>query len=182
MRVTAGGFAGQVVLETPATPAVIHIHKLDRLENAVSPGQVVGAIGGRFGPPVLTRTNDLTRLKSPKTIHPSEVHRSEGGLGPNRNRRCLALRTGGPKRPPVPPAIPHPTAGISVDSATPPPPRCGNHWDMPVAGRLFPTACLSPNRPRRCLALRTGGPKRPPVAPATPHPTARTSVDSATPP
>ena len=43
-RVMAGGFAGRAVLERPTAPAVIyiHIHKLERPENPVSPCQVSG--------------------------------------------------------------------------------------------------------------------------------------------
>ena len=48
----AGKFAGQAVLESPATPAVIHIHKLDRPENTVSPGRGrgEGAMAGDVAP------------------------------------------------------------------------------------------------------------------------------------
>ena len=70
----AGRFAGRALLETPAAPTVIHIHKLDRLENAVSSGQGRGEGGGTCGvapsPPTLTPQHAL-----------SEIHITRGGEG-----------------------------------------------------------------------------------------------------
>ena len=66
---TAERFTGEAVLETRATPAVIHIHKLDRLENAVSPGQGwgEGATRTRYAP----HPGPLpTAASSPKIVSP----------------------------------------------------------------------------------------------------------------
>ena len=78
----AGKFAGRAVLETPVTPAVIHIHKLDRPENAVSPGQCRESAPpfGKIRPGLLTSviaevvtTPHAERITTTRTIQRLEI-------------------------------------------------------------------------------------------------------------